>query len=68
MTDTQTAPVPALDFTAWDQKEREQIRMADELLPANKTALFDALAAAGIGGYGIGRRGFAPRPPARSAG
>ena len=48
MTDTQTAPVPALDFTAWDQKEREQIHVADELLPANKTALFDALAAAGI--------------------
>ena len=48
MTDTQTAPVPALDFTAWDQKEREQIRLANELLPANKTALFDALAAAGI--------------------
>ena len=48
MTDTQTAPVPALDFTAWDKKEREQIRVADELLPANKTALFDALAAAGI--------------------
>jgi hypothetical protein len=48
MTDTQTAPIPALDFTAWDQKEREHIRLADELLPANKTALFDALAAAGI--------------------
>jgi hypothetical protein len=48
MTDTQTAPIPALDFTAWDQKEREHIRLADELLPANKTALFDALAAAEI--------------------
>ena len=48
MTDTPTALIPALDFTAWDQKEREHIRLADELLPANKTALFDALAAANI--------------------
>lgn len=48
MTNAQPTLVPASDFTTWDQKEREHARMADELLPANKTALFDALAAAGI--------------------
>jgi hypothetical protein len=48
MTETQPTPVPASDFTAWDQKDREHARLSDELLPANKTALFDALAAAGI--------------------
>ncbi|MGH6836549.1 MAG: DUF6878 family protein [Methylocella sp.] len=48
MTDTQPSPVPALDLTSWDQKEREHARLADELLPANKNALFNAFAAAGI--------------------
>ncbi|MGJ0454326.1 MAG: DUF6878 family protein [Methylocystis sp.] len=48
MSDTQSTPVPSLDFTALDQKNREHARIADELLLANKTALFDALAAAAI--------------------
>ncbi len=48
MTHCETTPVPALDFVAWDEKEREHTSRADELLPANKTALFDALAAANI--------------------
>ena len=48
MTDTQTTALFAADFTSWEEQEREHIRRADELLPANKTALFDALAAAGI--------------------
>ncbi len=48
MTDCEPAPVPALDFAAWDRQEREHSSRADELLPANKTALFDALAAANI--------------------
>ena len=48
MTDTQAAQAPVCDFTAYDQKNREHARIAEELLPANKTALFDALAAAGI--------------------
>jgi hypothetical protein len=48
MTDCKPTPVPALDLAAWDQKEREHASRADELLPANKTALFDALAAANI--------------------
>ena len=48
MTDCETTPVPALDFAAWDRQEREHIAHADDLLPANKTALFDALAASNI--------------------
>ncbi len=48
MTDCEPAPVPALDFAAWYRQEREHSSRADELLPANKTALFDALAAANI--------------------
>jgi hypothetical protein len=48
MTDCEPAPVPALDFAAWDEKERQHTSRADELLPENKTALFDALAAANI--------------------
>ncbi len=40
--------VPALDFAAWDEKERENTSRTDELLPTNKTALFDALATANI--------------------
>jgi hypothetical protein len=43
MTDCEPAPVPALDFAAWDEKERQHTSRADDLLPANKTVLFDAL-------------------------
>jgi hypothetical protein len=48
MTNCETSPVPALEFAAWDEKEREHTSRAAKLLPANKTALFDALAAASI--------------------
>jgi hypothetical protein len=48
MIDCEPAPVPALDFAAWDRQEREHISRADDLLPANKSALFDALAASNI--------------------
>lgn len=48
MTDTQSTPVTSLDFTALDQNNREHARLAEQSLLANKTALFDALAAAGI--------------------
>jgi hypothetical protein len=48
MTDCEPAPVPALDFAAWDRQEREHASRADDLLPANKAVLFDALAAANI--------------------
>ncbi len=48
MTHCETTPVPALDFAAWDRREREHLSRADDVLPANKTALFDALAAANI--------------------
>jgi hypothetical protein len=48
MTDCETTPVPALDIAAWERQERQHVSRADDLLPANKTALFDALAAANI--------------------
>ena len=48
MTDCQPAFVPALEFGDWEKQEREHTNRADEFLPANKIALFDALAAANI--------------------
>ena len=43
---------PTADFVSpsdpWQQQERELARIASEVLPANKTSLFDALATAGI--------------------
>jgi hypothetical protein len=48
MTDCQPASVPRPEFAAWDRQEREHTSRADELLPSNKTALFDALAAANL--------------------
>jgi hypothetical protein len=48
MTDCEHAPVPALDFAAWDRQEREHASRTNDLLPANKTVLFDALAASNI--------------------
>jgi hypothetical protein len=48
MTDFETTPVPTLDFAAWDRQDREHVSRAGDLLPANKAALFDALAAANI--------------------
>ena len=48
MTDTQSTPVPSRDFTVLEQNNREHARLADESLVANKTALLDALKAAGI--------------------
>ncbi len=39
---------PAFDLAAWEQKQKEHKGRFDELLLANKTALFDALASAGI--------------------
>ena len=48
MTDTLSTPVPSRDFTVLGQNNREHARLADESLVANKTALFDALTAAGI--------------------
>jgi hypothetical protein len=47
MSDCQPTPVPAPDFAAWDRQEREHAHRADDLL-SDKTALFGALAAAGI--------------------
>ena len=43
-----TRPRPGARFRRLGRQEREHTSRADELLPANKTALFDALAAANI--------------------
>jgi hypothetical protein len=48
MTDLQATPEPAVDYAAFDQKQREYARRAEQILAANKTVLFDALAVAGI--------------------
>jgi hypothetical protein len=48
MPTNQPSSVPAADLTVWFEKDREYTRGANELLPANKTVLFDVLAAAGI--------------------
>jgi len=48
MSNTQLTDVSVSPSDPWQQQEREYERIASELLIANKTALFDALAAAGI--------------------
>jgi hypothetical protein len=48
MSDTQPTTLSVSPFDAWQQQEREYARVASEALLVNKTALFDALAAAGI--------------------
>ena len=48
MSDTEPTDVSVSPSDPWQQQERELARIASEVLPANKTALFDALAAAGI--------------------
>ena len=48
MTDTTSAPTVNPDWEAWQAQARERDRLAKEVLPANKAALFDVLAAAGI--------------------
>ncbi len=42
------APASMFDAAAWEQREQEHSRRFGELLLANKTALFNTLAAAGI--------------------
>ena len=48
MSDTEPNDVSVSPSDPWQQQERELARIANEVLPANKTTLFDALAAAGI--------------------
>ena len=48
MINPQSTPEPAADGAAFDQKQREYARRAEEIRAANKTVLFDSLAAAGI--------------------
>ena len=48
MIDSRPTPESIIDGAAFDQKQREYARRAEQILAANKTVLFDALAAAGI--------------------
>lgn len=48
MTDPQSTPKSATDGAAFDRKQREHARRAEEIRSANKAVLFDSLAAAGI--------------------
>jgi hypothetical protein len=48
MNDTEPTAVSVSPSDPWQQQERELARIASEVLLENKTALFDALAAAGI--------------------
>ena len=48
MTNPQSTPEPAIDETAFDQKQREYALRFQEVRAANKAVLFDSLAAAGI--------------------
>jgi len=50
MSNTEPTNVAVSPSDPWQQQEREYERIASELLIANKTALFDALATAGIRG------------------
>ncbi len=48
MTGSQSTPEPAIDETAFDQKQLEYARSSGDIRSANKAVLFDVLAAAGI--------------------
>src|SRR6202161_2098012 len=48
MSDTEPTDVSVSPSDPWQQRESDLARIASEVLLANKTALFDALAAAGI--------------------
>jgi hypothetical protein len=48
MSENNAAPTPIFDPNAWLEKDREFARLSDSIRPANKTALFDVLAAAGV--------------------
>jgi hypothetical protein len=48
MNDPRSTPEPVADGAAFDQKQREYARRSEEIRTANKAALFDSLAAAGI--------------------
>jgi hypothetical protein len=48
MTDATPVPNTTFDFAAWETQERERARLAAEIRPANKAAVFEMLARAGI--------------------
>jgi len=48
MTDAAPKPAATFDFAAWETRERERARLAAEVAPGNKAAVYDVLARAGI--------------------
>jgi hypothetical protein len=48
MTDATPTPDTTFDFAAWETRERERARLAAEIGPGNKAAVFEILARAGI--------------------
>jgi hypothetical protein len=56
--DNQTPLVPVTGLESWFEKDRDCARRASELLPANKTILFDCLAAAGITSVNVNFDGY----------
>ena len=48
MTDATPTPDTTFDFAAWQTQERERARLAAEVMPGNKAAVFEILARAGI--------------------
>ena len=48
MTDATPTPETTFDFAAWETQQRERARLAAEVRPGNKAAVFEILACAGI--------------------
>ena len=48
LSENTSTPVPTVDTSTWAEKDREFTKLSQSISPANKTALFDVLAAAGI--------------------
>lgn len=48
MTDNKPRPLPSIDFARWEADRKAQTDLAATIRPANKQAVFDALAAARI--------------------
>ncbi len=58
MSDTQHSPAAPSGDDSWQARERARMQLAAEALAANKTAVFDALAAAGITAVSVSFDGY----------
>ena len=48
MSENISTPTPSVEENTWAEKDREFTKLSQSIYPANKTALFDVLAAVGI--------------------